>query len=186
MRMLFQLFLSFAYIGAFTFGGGYAMLPMFKRVLVEKHGWLTDLEMTDFFSISQCLPGVIAINSAVFVGHRQKGAAGSIVSALGVAFPSVVIIIILAAFISNFAEYPAVQSAFVGIRVCVSVLILDTVVKLWKQAIVDKLAIAIFAVVFLVSVFTNVPFAALVVASGACGIAISKLRSRKLRKGGAE
>jgi len=167
------------YIGAFTFGGGYSMLPMFKRELVEKNGWLSDNEMTDIFSVGQCLPGVIAINTSVFVGYRQKGVPGSIVAALGVSFPSVVIILIIAAFISNFADIPVVQSAFAGIRVCVSVLILNTVIKLWKQAIADKLAIVIFSVVFLISVFTNVQVAILVVAAGAAGIAISALRRRK-------
>ena len=124
MPMLLKLFLSFSYIGAFTFGGGYSMLPMFKRQLVEKNGWLTDVEMTDMFSVGQCLPGVIASNTAVFVGYRQKGVLGSIAAAFGVAFPSIVFILIIAAFISNFADIPVVQKAFAGLRVCVSVLII--------------------------------------------------------------
>jgi len=186
MRVLIKLFLSFAYIGAFTFGGGYSMLPMFQRELVEKRGWLTGSEMTDFFSIGQCLPGVIAINTAVFAGHKQKGTPGSIAAALGVAFPSVVFILILAAFITNFADFPVVQRAFVGLRVCVSVLIINTVIKLWKNAIADKLAIVIFAAVFIVSVFTSIPVAILVVVAGAAGIAISALRRRHSPQGGAK
>ena len=177
MRMCVKLFLSFAYIGAFTFGGGYAMLPMFQRVLVEKNRWLAESEMTDFFSISQCLPGVLAINTAVFVGYKQKGTLGSIFAALGIAFPSVVFILIIAAIITDFSDIPIVQSAFAGLRVCVSVLILNTVIKLWKNAIADKLAIVIFAVVFLAMVFTSLPVAILIVAAGACGIAISTLRN---------
>jgi len=176
MRLLVKLFLSFSYIGAVTFGGGYSMLPMFKRELVEKNGWLTDMEMTDIFSIGQCLPGVIASNTAVFVGYRQKGVIGGIVSALGVAFPSVVFILIIAAFITNFAEIPVVQSAFAGLRVCVSVLIINTVIKLWKQAIVGLVPIIIFVVVFLVSVFTSLPVAILIAAAGVAGIAVSRLR----------
>jgi len=179
MSILIKLFLSFSYIGVATFGGGYSMLPMFQRELVEKKGWLTDMEMTDIFSVGQCLPGVIASNAAVFVGNRLKGIAGSIAAALGVAFPSIVIILIIAAFISNFADIPVVQSAFTGLRVCVSVLIINTVIQLWKKAIVDKLAIAVFTVVFLVSVFTSLPVAILVVAAGATGIAASSLRRRK-------
>ena len=184
MRVLLKLFLSFSYIGAFTFGGGYSMLPMFQRVLVEKNKWLTEAEMTDLFSIGQCLPGVIASNTAVFVGYKQKGVLGSIFAALGVAFPSVVFILIIAAFLSNFADIPVVQRAFTGLRVCVSVLIINTVVKLWKHSIVNKPAIAIFAVVFLVSVFTSIPVALLVVAAGAAGIAISALKARKTPEGG--
>jgi len=179
MRLYLRLFLSFAYIGAFTFGGGYSMLPMFQRVLVEKNGWLTKDEMTELFSISQCLPGLIATNSAVFVGHKQKGALGGVSAALGVVFPSVVIITLLAAFFANFADIPIVQRAFVGVRVCVSVLIINAVIKLWGNAIADRIAIIIFAAVLLVSVFTNLPVAVLIAAAGLCGIAISALRKRK-------
>jgi chromate transporter len=178
MRVLIKLFLAFSYIGAVTFGGGYSMLPMFQRELVVKNKWLTDVEMTDIFSVGQCLPGVIASNTAVFVGYRQKGVLGSIAAALGVAFPSVVFILIIAAVITNFADIPVVLRAFAGLRVCVSVLILNTVIQLWKKAIVDKLAIVIFAVVFAVSVFTSLPVAILVVVAGFTGIAVSSLRKR--------
>jgi len=176
MRPYIKLFLSFAYIGAVSFGGGYSMLPMFQRELVEKNGWLTETEMTDIFSIGQCLPGVIACNTAVFVGYRQKGVRGGIVSALGAAFPSVVITLILAAVITNFADFPIVARAFAGIRVAVSVLILNTVIKLWKQAVVGLAAILIFAVVFLISVLTSFPVAILVIVAGFIGIAISSMR----------
>ena len=181
MRSLAKLFFSFTYIGAFTFGGGYSMLPMFHRVVAQKNGWLTEEEMTDIFSLSQCLPGIIAVNSAVFVGYGQKGVAGSIAAALGATLPSLVIITAIAAFISGFSDYPAVEHAFAGIRVCVCVLIINTVVKLWKQSITDKLAIVIFTAVFLISAFTSISAAVLVVSAGCAGIAASKLR-----KGGAK
>jgi len=176
MKLYIKLFLTFAHIGVVSFGGGYAMLPMFRRELAQKNGWITEEEVTDIFSVSQCLPGVIACNTAVFIGYKLKGVVGGIVSAFGAAFPSVVILLILAAFISHFSEIRAVQSAFAGIRVAVSVLIINTVIKLWKQAIVDKPAIIIFAVVFLISIFTSLPVALLVIAAGLCGIAVSKLR----------
>jgi len=184
--MLLKLFLSFAYIGAFTFGGGYAMLPMFKRVLAEKNKWLEDTEITDLFSISQCLPGLLASNTAVFVGYKQKGVSGSIVSVIGVALPSVVFILILAALITNISDYPVVQRAFVGLRVCVSVLIVNAVTKLWKNAVVDKPAILIFIIVFLVAVFTNLPVAILIVIAGCSGIAITNLRKGTRTDGGAK
>ena len=152
------------------------MLPIFQRELAEKNGWISNEEVADIFSISQCLPGLIACNAAVFAGYKYKGVRGGIVATLGAVFPSVVIILILAAFISQFSEVRAVQSAFAGIRVAVSVLIIHTVLKLWKQAVVDKIAIVIFTVVFLVSVFTSLPVAALVIVAGFCGVAISKLR----------
>jgi len=184
--MLVKLFLTFAYIGAFSFGGGYSMLPMFQRELVEKKGWLTGNEMTDLFSIGQCLPGAIAVNTAVFAGHKQKKTAGSIAAAFGVAFPSVVFILIIAAFFTNFAEYPLVQKAFSGLRICVGVFILNTIVKLWKNAITDKLAIVIFAAVFIISFLTSVPVAVLVVAAGAAGLAISALLRKRFPQGGAK
>ena len=181
MKALLELFISFAYVGTFTFGGGYSMLPMFKRELVERRGWLTDLEMTDFFSVSQCLPGIIAGNTAVFVGYKKKGVAGGIVATLGVAFPSIVIMLVIAAFVSNFADIPAVRRAFAGVCVCVFVQIFNTIIKLWKQAIVDKTAIVIFVVVFLVAVFTSLPVAILVVASGLAGVLVTSVRKRSAR-----
>ena len=176
MREYIKIFFIFAYIGAVSFGGGYAMLPMFRRQLVEKNGWLTDEEITNMFSIAQCLPGIMAGNSAILVGYRHKGVLGGIVALLGTVFPSIVIIIILAMFISRFAHIPAVQSAFAGIRICVSVLIINTVIKLWKGAVADKPAIAVFAVVFLLALFTNISVAVFIAAAGVAGIAISTLR----------
>ena len=178
MRKLIKLFLTFARIGLFTFGGGYAMLPMFQRDLVEKNGWLTESEIIDFFSVSQCLPGILAVNTSIFAGHKQAGQAGGIAAALGMISPSIVIILIIAAFISRFSDVPAVQHAFAGIRACVCVLIINSVIKLWKSAVVDKTSLIIFAAVFAVAVFTSLPIAAIVVAAGIAGIGIMALRRR--------
>jgi len=176
--MYIKLLLTFSYIGAFTFGGGYAMLPMFQRELVEKKRWLTESEMTDLFSISQCLPGIIAVNTAIFVGYKQKGAFGGIVAALGVVLPSVIAITLIAAFLSNFAGIPAVQKAFTGLRVCVSVLIINAVFKLRKNAIVDIPSAGIFIAAFILAVLTSLPVALLIAIAGVCGIAVSMLRRR--------
>jgi len=176
--MYLKLLLSFAYIGAFTFGGGYAMLPMFQRELVEKKQWLTDEEITDLFSISQCLPGVIAVNTAVFVGHKQKGVSGGIVAAMGVVLPSLIIIMAIAAFLTSFADIPVVQNAFKGLRVCVSVLIINAVIKLRKNSVIDMPTVLIFVAVFLLSIYMILPVAALVAIAGVCGIAISMLHKR--------
>ena len=179
VQMYIKLFLSFAYIGMFTFGGGYAMLPMFRRVLAEKRGWVTDAEIADMFAAGQCLPGIIACNTAAFVGYKQKRIPGGIAASLGVISPSVVIIMLIAAFLSNFADSLIMSNALAGVRVCVCVLILNAVVKLWKQSIADKLAIGIFSVMFIASVFTNLPVALLIVAAGAFGISVSAVRKRK-------
>ena len=129
MREIINLFLAFAKIGAVTFGGGYAMLPILQRDIVKKHGWATDEELMDYFAIGQCTPGIIAVNTATFIGYKQKGVLGGIFATLGVIFPSIVIISVIAAFITNYADLPVVRYAFNGIRVCVCILILNAVLK---------------------------------------------------------
>ncbi len=151
MKELLDMFLTFARIGGLTFGGGYAMLPMLQREVVEKRHWATEEELADYFALGQCTPGIIAVNTATFVGYRQAGVAGGIFATLGVVFPSLVIITIIAAFLTNFADLKIVQYAFEGIRVCVCVLILNAVQKLWKKSVTDQPTAIIFLVVFLVS-----------------------------------
>jgi len=156
MKKYVELFLSFFRIGLFTFGGGYAMLPMLQKEVVEKHGWVTEDDILDYYAIGQCTPGVIAVNTATFVGYKTKGVAGGIAATLGVVFPSVVIISIIAAFLKNFADIPAVQSAFAGIRVCVGVLIINAVAKLWKGAVKGKITMAIAIISCVVSVAADI------------------------------
>lgn len=179
MKELLDLFLSFAKVGVLTFGGGMAMLPMLQREIVERRGWATEEELTDYFAIGQCTPGIIAVNTATFVGQKQRGVAGGIVATLGVVFPSVVIITIIAAFLRNFADLPAVQNAFAGVRVCVSVLILNAVVKLWKKTVIDLPTLLIFAAVFLLSVFTDLSPAIFVLLAAAAGVIIKGIGGRK-------
>ena len=178
MKELWKLFYTFATVGVTTFGGGYAMLPALQREVVEKRGWATEEEVMDWYAIGQCTPGVIAVNTATFVGQKQKGVLGGIAATLGVVFPSLVIITIIAAFIRNFADLPAVQNAFAGIRACVCVLILNAVVKLWKKSVVDWKAFLIFAVVFLGSVFFNLSPVLYVLAAALAGVVIKSLEVR--------
>ena len=138
MNIYADLFLTFAKIGVCTFGGGYAMLPILQRELVEKRGWATEEELSDYFAIGQCTPGIIAVNTATFVGHSRKGAAGGVVATLGLVFPCLVIIMLIAAFLQNFAEQPVVVHAFNGVRACVCALILSSVLKLRKSTVVDR------------------------------------------------
>ncbi|MBQ1892565.1 MAG: chromate transporter [Clostridia bacterium] len=132
---LWKLFSAFMRIGAFTFGGGYAMLPMLERECVDKTGWVTRDELLDYFAIGQCTPGVIAVNTATFIGKKERGFIGAVVTTAGVVLPSFVIISVLTALLANFAEIPAVKYALHGIRVAVGVLILNTVIKLVKQKV---------------------------------------------------
>ncbi len=178
LKELWDLFISFAKVGVLTFGGGMAMLPMLQSEIVEKRGWASEEELTDYFAIGQCTPGIIAVNTATFVGHKRKGVSGGIVATLGVVFPSLIIITVIAAFLNNFSEYAAVKNAFAGVRVCVCVLILNAVVKLWKKSVADKAALAIFAVVFCAAVFTKISSVIFVLLAAMAGIVIKGLGER--------
>ena len=180
MKELLDLFLTFARIGGLTFGGGYAMLPMLQKEVVENKGWAQAEEIMDYYAIGQCLPGIIAVNTAVFIGQKRRGAAGGVAAALGVVFPSLVIIIVIAAFIGGFADLPMVRNAFAGIRVCVCVLIFNAVLKLWKKAVVDWRALVIFLAVFLGASFTGLSPILFVLISAAAGILLKSLGVKRV------
>ena len=163
MNKLLDLFLTFARIGGLTFGGGYAMLPMLQKEVVEKRGWASEEELMDYYAIGQCTPGII-------VGQKTAGIAGGIIATLGVVFPSLIIITIIAAFIQNFSDLAIVQNAFAGIRVCVCVLIFNAVVKLWKKSVIDKPTLAVFLVVFAGSAFFNLSPILFVILAAVAGI----------------
>ena len=169
MKDLWNLFLVFAQIGATTFGGGYAMLPILQREVVEKRNWATEEELMDYYAIGQCTPGIIAVNTATFIGYKWAGIPGGIFATLGVVFPSIVIITVIALFLQNFADLEVVKHAFAGIRVCVCVLILDSVIKLGKKSVVDFRCTIIFLVVLGLSLFAPVSPAILVVLAGVAG-----------------
>ena len=175
---LLKLFLAFAKVGVLTFGGGYAMIPLLEREIVDRHGWATNEELMDYYAVGQCTPGIIAVNTATFVGYKIAGNLGGTIASLGVVFPSFVIITVIAGIIQNFADIPAVKSAFAGIRVCVCVLIFNSVVKLWKGAIKDKAALALCLAVFVLSVFFSISPVVFVVLCAAAGILLTKMGVR--------
>ena len=170
MKELLQLFLAFAKVGLFTFGGGYAMLPILQREIVEKRQWATEEELMDYYAIGQCTPGIIAVNTATFIGGKRKGVPGSLATTLGVVAPSIVIITIIAAFVQNFQHIEAVQWAFEGIRAAVVALIASAILKLGKKSLVDLGAIVIFLVVAVLAIVTDLSPAIFVVAAGAAGL----------------
>ncbi len=178
MKELLDLFLTFARIGGLTFGGGYAMLPILQKEVVENRGWATNDELMDYYAIGQCTPGIIAVNTATFIGNKNRGVIGGIVATLGVVSPSLVIISIIAAFIRNFAELAVVKSAFAGIRVCVFVLILNAVVKLGKSSVKDAVTLVIFLLVLLGSVLLDVSPVIFVLLAGIAGAAAQTLQQR--------
>ena len=179
MKLLWNLFWTFAKVGVMTFGGGYAMLPILQREIVDNKGWATEEELMDYFAIGQCTPGVIAVNTATFIGQKLTGLAGGIVATLGVVFPSLVIISALAGVIEAFSHIQWVQNAFGGIRVCVCVLILNAVVKLYKKAVVDLPTFAIFLLVVLGSTFTSLSPVVFVVIAAAAGITLKVMGGKK-------
>ena len=155
MNIYLDLFLTFARVGVCTFGGGYAMLPILQREVVDNKGWATEEQLADYYAIGQCTPGIIAVNTATFVGRTQRGTAGGVIATLGVVFPSVVIILLIAAFLQNFAHLPVVIHAFAGVRAYVCALILTSVLKLRKTTVVDLPTALIFAAVFLLAAVGN-------------------------------
>ena len=179
MKTLFDLFLTFAKVGVMTFGGGYAMLPILQREVVENKRWATEEELMDYFAIGQCTPGVIAVNTATFIGQKNKGIWGGIFATFGVVFPSLVIISLLAGVIEAFSHLTWVQNAFGGIRVCVCVLITNAVVKLYKKAVVDVPTFIIFLLVALCSVFLPVSPVIFVVLAAVAGILLKVLGGKK-------
>ena len=176
---LFDLFLTFARIGGLTFGGGYAMLPMLQKEVVENKKWATEEELLDYYAVGQCTPGVIAVNVATFIGQKLRGVIGGIVATLGVVAPSFVIILLLATLINHFAEYAVVAHALAGIRVAVAALIVSAIVKLWKKGIKNALGVVIFGVVVLLSLVLNVSPIIIVVITMLFGILYGRVSSRK-------
>ena len=179
MKILLQLFVIFARIGGFTFGGGYAMLPMLQKELVENKGWTTNEELIDYYAIGQCTPGVIAVNVATFVGYKTKGIIGAVFATLGMITPSLIIVGLIAAFISGFQDYEVVQWAFSGIRAAVVALILSAMWKIAKKSIVDIFAFVIFLLVAVLSYCTDLSPAIFVVVAGACGLILNSTGIRK-------
>ncbi len=170
MKELWELYISWFKMGLFTFGGGYAMLPMIQRDVVEKKKWASEDEIMDYYAIGQCTPGIIAVNTATFVGYKVKGIAGGIIATLGVVSPSLIIITIIAAFLTNFQDIVIVQQALSGIRISVCILMSVSIYKLAKKSVTNIFGITLCVIAFVMSYFTSVSTVLLVVIAGICGI----------------
>lgn len=179
MRDYLSLIVSFFKIGILTFGGGYAMLPMIQREVVEKRGWATEQEILDYYAIGQCTPGVIAVNTATFIGNKVKGISGGFLATFGVVLPSLIIISVIAAVLTSFSDNAYVQHALSGIRVSVVVLVFYSVLKLHKNAVKDGFGWIIFVLGFLLSVVFGISPVYIVVGCGAAGVVRGILRKKK-------
>lgn len=173
MKKLMELYWAFFRIGGLTFGGGMAMLPMLKQEVVEKYGWATEEELLDIYAIGQCTPGIIAINTATYIGYQQKGILGGIFGTLGMLSPSIIIITLVATILKSFMDLPVVLHALAGIRIAVCALMLQTVYSLAKAGIKNSLGLFIFLAGFLTATFTPVPTILLVVLAAGIGIVTS-------------
>lgn len=183
MKLLLDLFVTFFRIGICTFGGGYAMLPFLQREAVEKKGWTTEDELMDYYAVGQCTPGVIAVNVATFIGRKNKGIAGGIFATLGVVAPSIIIITIIAACLSHFADNTYVQHALSGIRLAVCALVSVSIFKLLKKGIVDAVTLIIAIAVFLTVHFLGLSPVIAVVLSALCGIIFRVLVKKDGKRG---
>lgn len=145
MVSLWKLYALFFKMGLFTFGGGYAMLPILQKEAVEKQKWITEEELLNYYSVGQCTPGIIAVNAASFIGYKLRKLGGLISATLGVISPSLIIIVLVAALLRQYMDNPYVQQAFGGIRICVIALIIDTVWDMWQKGIKDLRGYLVFA-----------------------------------------
>ena len=199
MNILIDLYLTFTRVGAMMFGGGYAMLPILQREIVDNKKWATADQLADYYAVGQCTPGVIAVNTATFIGSQQAGIAGGISATLGVVTIPAILILIIAAFLSNFMDSVIVAHAFSGIRACVTALILASVIKLFKGSVKDWPTRIIYIVVLALAAAGNFLAAPeslarvwdtitspvfLVIISGISGLLIRKIRGSM--KGGRE
>lgn len=178
MHRNLALFLTFAQVGVCTFGGGYAMLPILQREVVDKRHWATEEELMDYYAIGQCTPGVIAVNTATFIGFRQGGVWGAVCATAGMVFPSLVIISVIAAFLQQFAHLPVVRHAFAGIRVAVCALVLHAVWNLAKKGATDVLTIGLLLATFLSVALLGLSPLVIVPAAGGIGIFAGWLRRK--------
>jgi len=170
LKELIELFNTFFKIGGFTFGGGYAMLPIIQEEIVNKKQWATDEEIIDYYAIGQSTPGIIAVNTATFIGYNRKGILGAIFATLGLVAPSLVIITTIAKFFTHFQDYKMVQHAFAGVEVAVIALIVSTVFNMYKQSVKDGLGIILFISSFLIIAFLNLSPIIVILISATVGI----------------
>ena len=181
-RIYWQMFITFVRIGAFTIGGGYAMIPLIQREVVQVRKWMSPKEFIDMLALAQSAPGVIAINTAIFIGYKLKGVRGSIVTALGCALPSFVIILLIAMVFTNFKDNPVVERIFKGIRPAVVALIAAPLYNMAKSAGVTWKTIFIPLIAALLIWGLNISPVWVVVAAIAGGIIVGILRTRNLKK----
>ncbi len=183
MHKNLELFKSFMKIGAFTFGGGYAMIPLLEQEIVEKHGWINEEDIVDIIAISESTPGVIAINFATYVGYKVNGFWGSLISTIGVALPSFLIIVMISLFLNAFQGNQYIQNFLMGIKVGVVVLLFKAVFKLGKSCNKDAFSIILAGCAFIVSILFDLPVIVMLLIGALIGILFGLITKKKVNKG---
>ena len=181
-KMLLNIFLIFLKIGAFTFGGGYAMIPIIEREFVDKREWISRDDIVDIFAVGQSVPGAIAINSCSFIGYKIAGTVGSLVAIVGMVIPSFVIITAIAMLATHFQDLPVVQKAFAGIRAGIVALILMSAIRMTKAAAKDYLALVILIVCALLVFIFDVNPIYLILLSIIAGIIAYRVDPKKMEQ----
>lgn len=176
MKEYFELYWAFFRIGGLTFGGGLSMLPMLKYELVEKKKWVSEEQLLDCYAVGQCTPGIIAVNTATYVGYLKKGLAGAIWGTAGMITPSILMITTLCLFLNNFMDNVWVQHALMGIKGVVCALMLGTVISLAKKSLVSPLCVVIGVIAMILAMFTDIPTVLIVVVAAIAGILYEKVK----------
>ncbi len=179
MKEYLALYWAFFKIGGLTFGGGLSMLPMLKYELVEKKGWIDEEKLLDCYAIGQCTPGIIAVNTATYVGYLRKGIMGAISGTLGMISPSILIITTIFLFLSNFMENVWVQHALSGIKGVVCALMLHTVISLVKKSVVSVLCAVIGVLALVLALFTDIPTVLIVALAAVVGLVYDTVKGGK-------
>lgn len=182
MKKLFELLLLFAKVGLFTFGGGYAMLPLLKAETVQKRGFLSEEELLDLYSIGQCTPGIIAINVATFIGYRQKGVWGAIFATLGMILPSLVIIVLIASILKQYMYNRYVAYAFAGVRICVVALIADIVYELWRKNVKIASDVLIFIGAILLLAIFKISAVWIVLLAAVSALILGEIKNKRVKR----
>lgn len=170
MNIYLEIFTTFSKIGAFTIGGGYAMIPVIQREIVEKRGWVNNEEFMDMLAISQSAPGILAINISIFIGQRLRGIKGSIIAAIGTALPSFVMILLIAMFFNNFRDNEIVNRVFMGIRPVVVALIAVPLISLSRSTKLNRYTSFIPAISVLLIVMLGISPVYLIIAGAVLGL----------------
>ena len=177
--IVFKLFWTFFKIGLFTFGGGYAILPILQGELVDKRGWTTSEKLADMYAVAQCQPGPIAINVSVLIASGYKGRAAGVFAGIGVGVPSFIIILLIAVLLENFRDIPQVQQALSGIKIAVAALVISIAWRMIKNGVKDIPGALIFAAATALLIFDVVSAVVIILCGGALGIIITLLRQKK-------